>query len=383
MQLWMHMVKRHFWLQKIQKAWEKRSIIWLTGVRRAGKTTLCQSLENVLYFDCELPRTRQLMEDPESFLGGLKGKSVVLDEIHRLQNPSELLKIAADHFPSIKIIATGSSTLGASKKFKDTLTGRKTEIWLTPMMSTDLTSFKNSDLKHRLKNGGLPPFFLDPAPSGTHFQEWMDSYWAKDIQELFHLERRHAFQRFLELLFLQSGGIFEANAFAQPCEISRTTVANYLNTLEATRVVHVIKPFSKHRKTEIVAAPKVYTFDTGFVCYYRRWDDLRLEDLGILWEHYLLNEIHAQHPDLEVRYWRDKQKHEVDFILIDKNKEPIAVECKWSSKSFDPASLQVFRSRYPKGENWVFSADIQQPFRRRVKGLELQFLKPENFSALF
>jgi len=50
-----------------------------------------------------------------------------LDEVHRLDNPSELLKIAADHYPDLKIIATGSSTLGASDRFKDTLTGRKSD----------------------------------------------------------------------------------------------------------------------------------------------------------------------------------------------------------------------------------------------------------------
>jgi hypothetical protein len=63
------------------------------------------------------------------------------DEIHRLADPSEVLKIAADHFPDVKIIATGSSTLGASSKFRDTLTGRKVEIWLTPMISDDLKDF--------------------------------------------------------------------------------------------------------------------------------------------------------------------------------------------------------------------------------------------------
>jgi uncharacterized protein len=44
-----------------------------------------------------------MMLDPQSFLEGLAGKRIVLDEIHRLQNPSEMLKIAADHYPGIHI----------------------------------------------------------------------------------------------------------------------------------------------------------------------------------------------------------------------------------------------------------------------------------------
>jgi uncharacterized protein len=58
-------------------------------------------------------------------------------------------------------------------------------------------------------------------------------------------------------------------------------------------VVHIIPPFSSHRPTETVSAPKVYGFDTGFVCYYRGWSELRQEDMGLLWEHLVLNEIVA------------------------------------------------------------------------------------------
>src|SRR4030042_6142996 len=109
---------RHFWLSLSECSWERKSVLWLSGLRRAGKTFLCRSLPDTQYFDCELPRTRRLLEDPEYFLENRKGKRLILDEIHRLANPSELLKIAADHFPDIKIIATGSSTLGASSRFR-------------------------------------------------------------------------------------------------------------------------------------------------------------------------------------------------------------------------------------------------------------------------
>ena len=154
-----HVFKRSYWIENIENLWKKKSILWLSGVRRTGKTFLCHTLEKIEYFDCELPSIRQMLESPEDFLSGLKSNRIVLDEIHRLSNPSELLKIAADHFPQIRILATGSSTLGASRKFRDTLTGRKVELWLTPMIMQDMEDFKNSDLKHRLLHGGLPSFF--------------------------------------------------------------------------------------------------------------------------------------------------------------------------------------------------------------------------------
>lgn len=370
----MKIKQRRYWQNLIEESWKKRSVLWLSGVRRVGKTCLCQSIPEIEYFDCELPRHRREMEDPELFLERHKNKRIILDEIHRLRNPAELLKIASDHYQETKVLATGSSTLGASSRFKDTLAGRKLEIWLTPLISFDLEDFKMEDLSHRLYRGGLPPFFLDKNYPDWQFQEWMDSFWAKDIQELFRLEKRYSFQRFTELLFMQSGGIFEATRFSVPCEISRTTVNNYLSVLEAIFVVHIIRPFSSRRSSEIVSAPKVYAFDTGFISFYRGWKELRPEDMGILWEHYVLNEIIGRLQRRDVRYWRDKRHHEVDFILQKKEKVLTAIECKMSADHFDQTGMKAFRRAYPDGKNYVVAHDVARSFSRHYDEMLVEFV---------
>lgn len=373
----LRMVNRQFWIGLIEKAWRRRSVVWLSGVRRAGKTYLCRSLDGVEYFDCELPRVRRMMDDdPESFLESIRGKRIILDEVHRLANPSEILKIAADHYPDIFIIATGSSTLGDSAKFRDTLSGRKEELWLTPMISSDLKDFGKTDWKYRFIRGGLPPFFMAEETPERDFQEWMDAYWAKDIQELFRLERRYSFQKFAELLMMQSGGIFEATRFAHPCEVSRTTITNYLSVLESTYAVNVIRPFSSRRSSEIISAPKVYAFDTGFVCYYRGWHELRQEDMGVLWEHFVLNEIHAHLQTRRISYWRNKRGHEIDFVLTHHKKpeQPSAIECKWSLSGFDAGNIKVFRKQYPAGDNFVVSADTERSYTRVFDNISVNFV---------
>jgi len=375
------MVQRHFWLKRLERAWRERPVVWLAGVRRVGKTCLCQTLADTEYFDCELPRVRRMMEDPQGFLDTLKNRRIVLDEIHRLPNPSELLKIAADHYPQIRVLATGSSTLGASAKFKDTLAGRKRDLWLTPMGLADLQDFQRTDLRHRFLRGGLPPFFLARELPERDFQEWLDAYWAKDIQELFRLESRSSFQKFTELMIAQSGGVFEATHFAQPCEVSRTTIANYLKVLEATYVAHVIRPFSSHRPTEIVAAPKVYAFDTGFVCYHRGWQDLRQQDMGDLWEHWVLNEIMAHMQSRQIFYWRDKRGHEIDFVLPARRREPLAIECKWAADAFEATNLQAFRRVYSQGENVVIAHDVDRAFRRDHGGVSVRFEGLSSFAS--
>lgn len=369
---------RSFWLASIQTLWKKRPIIWLSGLRRAGKTILCQSIPNAVYFDCELPSVRRMLQDEEAFLADHKGKQIVLDEIHRLENPAQLLKIASDHFPDIRVIATGSSILGASAKFKDTLAGRKNELWLTPMISKDLQDFKQSDLTHRILKGGLPPFFLAKTVLEREYQEWIDAYWAKDIQELFRVERRHSFQKFAELLLAQSGSMFDATRFAKLCEVSRGTITNYLAILEATYVAHIIRPFSLHKATEIVSAPKVYAFDTGFIAFHKGWKELRNDDLGFLWEHYVLNEIHGRLQRRDIQYWRDKSHHEVDFVMAARGADPIAIECKWTSEQFEPRGLAAFRRQHSKGKNFVVAQDISRPFSRKYGDLLVRFVGLED-----
>jgi len=375
------MVNRQYWVNLLENFWRRRSVLWLTGVRRSGKTFLSQSLPRIEYLDCELPSARRLLEDPESFLKTMRGKRVVIDEIHRLANPSELLKIAADHFPDAKVVATGSSSLSGSSKFKDTLTGRKLQIWLTPMILQDLADFGREDVAHRLLHGGLPPHFLSARFPEREMQDWMDDYWAKDIQELFRVERRSSFLRFVELVMARSGGIFEATAYAAPCEVSRSTIANYLAVLEATFVAHIIRPFSSRSASEIIAAPKVFAFDTGFVCCFKGISGLRPDDMGFLWEHLVLNEICGRTQSRRIHYWRDKQGHEVDFVLNGKAGRLLAIECKWSQKEFSPRNLKIFIKRHPRAECLAVCADAGAPITRDYDGLSVTYLGLPELSA--
>ena len=115
------MIPRPFWQKRIEQAWEEAPIVWLCGVRRCGKTTLAQSLgpERIQYINCDLPVVEEMVHDPQLFFRSCDKPMVIFDEIHQLRDPARLLKIGADLFPNLKILATGSSTLAASSKFRD------------------------------------------------------------------------------------------------------------------------------------------------------------------------------------------------------------------------------------------------------------------------
>jgi predicted AAA+ superfamily ATPase len=373
---------RRFWHAELERAFEARSIVWLAGVRRVGKTTLARSLPNARYFDCELARVRRSLEEPELFFsreGDAEGV-IVLDEIHRLSNPSEVLKIASDHFPETRVLGTGSSTLAARSKFRDTLTGRKRDVYLVPMLLTDLSDFGSDDIERRLLHGGLPPFFLRERLDDKDFEEWVQSYWAKDLSELFVIDKRTSFMRFVELVFAQSGRLFEAKALAGPCEVSRQTIVNWLSVLETTLLVTVLRPYHATLAGEIKSQPKVYAFDSGFVAYFKGWDSLRDDDRGHLLEHLVLGELLARFGAGRIHFWRDKRQHEVDFVLeVGRRRSIVAIECKASASRFDPAGLRAFRAKHPGGTNVLVALYATARERRMFGELEVDILPLREF----
>lgn len=369
------MIDRPFWMERLAAGWKQASIVWLTGPRRAGKTVLAQSLADAEFLNCDLPGVAERLTDPESFYRAVKKRLVVFDEVHQLPDPSRLLKIGADEFPKLKILATGSSTLAATSKFRDSLTGRKRVVELVPVLHEELLAFGVADLRERLLRGGLPPALLQEKHNPEFYGEWLDSYFARDVQELFRLEKRAGFLRLLELLFRQSGGMLDVTKLAAESQISRPTVTNWLEVYQTTHVIHLVRPFSAGGRREIVAQPKVFGFDTGLVCHARGWDQLRTEDCGVLWEHLVLDTLIAANAP-RIHFWRDKQQREVDFVVPRGRDAVDAVECKWKPDAFEIRGLAAFRENYPKGKNYVVCPLPGPGFDRMQDGHKLAFLSP-------
>ena len=371
------MISRPFWLQRMEEAWREAPIAWLAGVRRSGKTTLAESLglERVLYVNCDLPTVEDMVRDPQVFFRGCSKPVVVFDEIHQLRDPARVLKIGADGFPKLKILATGSSTLAASKKFRDTLTGRKRLVHLTPVLWEELPTF-GVTLPQRLFHGGLPQALVASSKQPAFYREWLDSFFARDIQRLFGFRDMNRFNALFEYLLRQSGGQFEVTKTATALGITRPTVESQVRALEITHAVTVVRPFHGGGQSEIVKQPKVYAFDTGFVSFARGWDPLRPDDFGFLWEHLVLEHLQAHFPDTPIRYWRDKPGREVDFVLARRRDEVDAIECKWNPGAFDSSALKLFRSYYPKGRNYLVTPSGDPAYRKRYGKLEVQICTP-------
>ena len=365
------MINRSLWLDSIQRAWSHRSIVWLSGVRRVGKTTLTKMLADAIYINCDLPSVQRALEEPELFLDNqVPGSKLIFDEVHRLRDPSQLLKIAADEYPQLKILATGSSTLAATRKFRDSLTGRKQAIHLLPVLWDECADpFGIHDLDRRLLHGGLPEPLLATRKDPEFFSEWIDSFYARDILELFGIRNRQGFLSLFRLLLRQSGGQLDYSQLANLSELSRPTVKAHIEAMQIAHAVHLLRPFHGGGKREIVSRPKCYAFDTGFVSFEKGWDSIRDDDRGLLWEHLVLDTLRFHFGEEDLFYWQDKSHREIDFVIRRERDRVDIVECKINPDKLNVAPILAFRKLYPKGENMIVSPVVKKPYRVRRSDL--------------
>ncbi len=370
-------IRRLYWEGLLAASWKKRPIVWLAGVRRSGKTTLAKALDGFSYYNCDDSDVQAHLKNPKPFLKSIRSKGVVFDEIHQIENASQLLKIAADEFPKMKVLATGSSTLAANKKFKDSLTGRKRNLHFLPVLVNELEAF-GATLEKRMLHGGLPPTLLSSELDREFYAEWLDSFYARDVQEVFSIDKRQAFLKVLEFVLIQNGQLIEATEIAKVSGLSRPTVVKYLEVLEITNALTILKPFSGNPLKEIVAQPKIYGFDTGFVCFAKRDTQLGASEKGHLLENLVLEIMQARPLSQQVYFWRDKLGHEIDFVIQTGKRDLLAIECKSQKRHFSSKNLSIFRKNYPHGKNIVVTLDELES-TEKIMDIDIHFMELNQF----
>ncbi len=377
-------ILRPFWVNRIERAWDSRNIVWLSGARRLGKTVLSRQLPDARYFNCDLPSVRDRLTDPEAFFAHLPpGSRIVLDEVHRAEDPAGLLKIAADAWPGIRVLATGSSTLYASRRFSDSLVGRKWPIRFAPVLWRESPGWTGAaNLERRLLNGGFPDQVLLPSPDPRWFEEWMDSFFARDILPLFDVRSRGGFLRVVASVFVRNGALLDISAVARDAGVSRPTAVQYLDILDDCHLTVRVPPYHGGGRREMVRRPRAYALDTGLVCHLRGWTSLRPADRGPLWENLVLDELLTAIPQSRIHYWRDAAGHEVDFAIVAGRDRVAAVEAKISPDGFSPKALARFRKAYPDGPNLLCCPHVDAPVPQRLGGFEVTLCAPAQVAEL-
>lgn len=320
----------------IEKSLFKGKIVIIYGARQVGKTTLVREIQkkysdhsnDSIYLNCDEIDIRQALTDKTSteikaFLGN--NKLAIIDEAQRVKNIGITLKLIADNFPSIQVIATGSSSLDLSNEIAEPLTGRKYEFHLYPFALEELKSvYKEIEIsrliERRIIFGMYPEIALNDSDAFKNLKNITDSYLYKDILQYQNIKNPEVLNKLLQALALQIGNEVSYNELSNTVGIDKKTVSNYIQLLEKSFVIFKLQPFSRNLRTELKKLRKIYFYDTGIRnALINNFNPLNLrQDVGALWENFMISERIKYNNNYEqiknIYFWRTHNQKEIDYL---------------------------------------------------------------------
>lgn len=342
-------------------------MVFLAGPRQVGKTTLGLNLPDGraghLNWDVGEHRERILRRElPSNSLW-------FFDEIHKYRSWRDYLKGLYDAKPpGQQILVTGSARLDLYRYSGDSLQGRYHLLRLHPLSVAELGIKSMDDFHQLLVLGGFPePFF---SGSEVEARRWSREYRSLLIdEEVRNLEQVLDLGN-LELLMLRLpdlvGSPLSVNALREDLRVSHKAVENWISILERLYALFRISPFGSPRIRAIRKARKHYHTDWTLVPEMGpRFENLVGSHL-VKWVHH---EQDTQGRDLSLCYFRDRDGREVDFVVAERGRPLMVVECKWAEQSVD-RSLRYFKARHPECDAWqvtgITGRDFTSPEGIRV-----------------
>jgi predicted AAA+ superfamily ATPase len=334
--------------QSIEDDFFKGKIIVLLGARQVGKSTLLRMLpsvetSNTLWLDGENADVNQLFISPNSerlkqIIGNYK--VVVIDEAQKINNIGSILKLFADYFKDIQVIASGSSAFELRNSLNEPLTGRKYEYKLFPLSFSEM--IHHTDLIHeirqlpqRLVYGYYPEIVTHPEDAERLLRFLSDSYLYKDIFLFKNIKRPEKMLELLKLLAWQTGSEVNYNEISNTLKLDNQTVENYIEMLEQVYVIYKLPAYHTNKRTELKKSKKIYFYDLGIrnalINDFRHIENRN--DAGALFENFVINELRKQNEYKGIfanfYFWRNTEQREIDLI-VEKNSGLMAVEIKWN-----------------------------------------------------
>ena len=256
--------------KRIERFLFKGKIIVLYGARQVGKTTLVKEIikhhpDISLYLNCDEPDIRLRFSSKTSTeLKSLFGnkKLVVIDEAQSVRDMAISLKLIADTFPDIQVIATGSSSFELASNLNEPLTGRKFEFTLYPLSIVELTAvYSDIEIERLLTRflvyGLYPEIVTSADNTEALLKNLAYSYSFKDVFKFHGIKNPEVLEKLLRALALQVGNEVSYNELASLIGIDKNTVAHYIRILEQAFILFKLPPLSRNLRNEIKKSKKI------------------------------------------------------------------------------------------------------------------------------
>ena len=317
------------------KEFMENRMVFIGGPRQVGKTTLCiqfldqANIESSAYMNWDDVHGRSLIKKAEL---PINQSVLCFDEIHKFKNWRSLLKGIYDTKKlKYKFLITGSARLDHYRRGGDSLLGRYRYLRLHPLSLPELSNFNKSTTEDLLKFGGFPEPFFNGSEKNLKLWQKERLYMVinDDIRDLERVKEINLLELLADALPDRVGSPLSINSLSEDLQAHHSTIKNWVQILDNVYYSFRISPFGSPKIRAVKKEQKLYL-----------WDWSSIEDLSLRFENmmasHLLKYCHyledTQGDRMELRFLRDTDSREIDFVII-KNKKPIfAVECKTGEK---------------------------------------------------
>ena len=326
-----------------------KKYVFLSGPRQVGKSTVAKHLarrfKSSQLFNWDDLRQQRVIARAE---WDREADLVVLDEVHKYRKWRQLLKGIYDtEGVRPRILVTGSARLDVFRHGGDSMAGRYFPMTLMPFTLRELAPKNPGEtLRQLLRFGGFPEPFLSQSDRAA--ARWRLSYFERvlreDVRDLSRMTDISGLNLLIESLRETVGSTVNYSNLAADLHTNAMQVKRWIEMLESLYVIFLVRPWHQNVRNAIRKQPKAYFYDTGCV-EGKDPDAARLENLTALslWTRVQYSRT-MEGKDAGLHYLRDKQGHEVDFLLTDRRKPKLLIEVK-STRAKIGRGLNYFRER--------------------------------------
>jgi len=361
----------------------QKKMVFLGGPRQVGKTTVSKNILNVLpsgvYFnyDADTHRKSILQKEWKS-----SDQLIIFDEIHKYKHWKNFVKGVYDtQKEDHSFFVTGSARLDTYKKGGDSLLGRYHYWRLHPLTLDEIPeNIHPKEAFERLMTvGGFPEPFLEN--NEEYARRWRreryDRVIREDIQDLEMVHSLKDIQILASLLQERVSSTIVTSHLAGDIQVAPDTIKHWIEILERMYLCFSITPYTAKLSRTLQKPKKIYFFDNMDV---RGDEGARFENLVAS---HLLKRLHFLEDKtgyrFELRYIRDREGREVDFVILKEGEVQELIETKWNDSSIS-GHLKYFQKK-------IHAPRAIQLVARRERGFEkdgIEVLSPlEYFSGSF
>jgi predicted AAA+ superfamily ATPase len=360
----------------------KFPVVFLTGPRQSGKSTLLQNLfqEKYEYVSLEEKDTRDFaLSDPRGFLNSFKGK-VIIDEAQRAPDLFSYIQTRVDkkETPGMYILS-GSQNFLMMRSISQSLAGRVGILSLLPFSLSELATAnmlpKTADAW--MFNGAYPRLISSKIDTEDFFPSYIATYVERDIRLETKIHDLDKFRRFIGITAASTGSPVNLSKLGAEVSIDARTVNSWLSILEESYIIFRLTPYFNNLGKRYIKTPKLYFYDTGLLCAllgFTNVKELKLHGMrGHIFEAAVISETVKKYFNAGQRprlyYWRDSDNKEKEIDLLEESPHGLELtEIKSSQTAnkeyvknivnFNPTPPQTVKSKrviYDGSEKPVFS----------------------------